>query len=65
MRGGGEVATDVSVVIVDPRLFLHVHFGGNEELLAWFEKDAEEAGEAPEEHAIWLIEEYRKAVQGG
>ena len=54
--------------LVEPRSkdipLLHVHFGGREDLLAWFEKDAREADESPEEHAIWLIEEYRKAVSG-
>jgi hypothetical protein len=53
--------------LVEPRAkdipLLHVHFGGREDLLAWFEKDAEEAGMTPEERVIWIIETYREAVE--
>ena len=44
--------------------FLHVHFGGREGLLRWFERTADEAGETPEDHVITLIEIYRDHVEG-
>ncbi len=45
--------------------FLHVYFGGREDLLAWFEKRAAEAGQAPEDHVLWMIEEYKKMMEEG
>lgn len=44
---------------------LHVHFGGREALLRWLEKDAEEAGMAPEDRVLWLVEVYRDGVEEG
>ena len=42
---------------------LHVFFHGREELLRWFEQDAKDAGEDPEDHVVWLIETYREGVE--
>ena len=42
--------------------WLHVCFEGHEDLLEWFEADAELCGEAPENHLIWLVTEYRAAL---
>ncbi len=50
---------------MDELPILHVFFRGREDLLRFLERQAQDAGEAPEDHVIWMIEEYRDAVEGG